>query len=195
MKEHFCLETEAVGNFSVRFKSGVDPDAAEALVRSTLALPERGVTVKTGEYLYGWHSTDIARDFLLFDIILALTLALAGLGVLNGQLLSALERGKELGVLKALGMSRAQVAGSVILESLVVGVVGGGLGAALGAAVIPVIVQALTVISGLPLPPVGPGVFLPLGWAGAIVVAVLAGLYPIWRMNRNDAIAAVRLGG
>ena len=28
-----------------------------------------------------------------------------------------------------------------------------------------------------------------------ILVGVLAGLYPIWRMNRNDAIAAVRLGG
>ncbi len=195
MKEQFCLETEQVGSFSVRFADGTDPDAAEALVRSTLALPARGVTVKTGEFLYWWHSTDIARDFLLFDIILALTMALAGLGVLNGQLLSALERGKELGVLKALGMSRAQVAGSVLLESLVVGVVGGGLGAALGAAVIPVIVQALTVISGLPLPSVGPGIWLPLGWGGAIVVGVLSGLYPIWRMNRNDAIAAVRLGG
>jgi len=195
MKEQFCLETERVGSFSVRFPDGSDPAEAEALVRTTLALPERGVTVKTGEYLYGWHSSDIARDFILFDIILALTMALAGLGVLNGQLLSALERGKELGVLKALGMSRGQVAGSVLLESLVVGVVGGGLGAALGAAVIPVTVQALTVISGLSLPPVGPGIWLPLGWGGAVLVGVLAGVYPIWRMNRNDAIAAVRLGG
>lgn len=115
--------------------------------------------------------------------------------MLNGQLLSALERSKELGVLKALGMSWQQVFGSVMLESLVVGVVGGALGAALGAAVIPVVVQALTRISGLPLPVAGPGIFLPLGFAGAVAVSLAAGLYPVWRMHRNDAIAAVRLGG
>ncbi|NUP97413.1 MAG: ABC transporter permease [Planctomycetaceae bacterium] len=195
MKELFCLDTTEVSNFSVRFRDGTDLDDAEAIVRATLELPDRGVTVKTGAYLYWWHSTDIARDFLLFDIILALTLALAGLGVLNGQLLSALERSKELGVLKALGMSWQQVFGSVMLESLVVGVVGGALGAALGAAVIPVVVQALTVISGLPLPVAGPGIFLPLGFAGAVLVSLAAGLYPVWRMHRNDAIAAVRLGG
>ena len=38
---------------------------------------------------------DLKRDFVLFDIIFLLTAILAGLGVLNGQLLAALERKKE----------------------------------------------------------------------------------------------------
>ena len=132
---------------------------------------------------------------MLFDIILALTVILAGLGVLNGQLLSALERAKELGVLKALGTTRRQVAGIVLLESSVVGLIGGGLGAALGSLLGPFIVSALRVMSGLDLPQRGAGLYAPAAWIGAVLVALLAGLYPIWRMNRADAIAAVRTGG
>lgn len=195
MRELYCIDTAQVGTFAVRFRPDIDEVQAEGIVRTALGIGPGEGSIETGAYLYWWHSTDIGRDFVLFDIIIALTMALAGLGVLNGQLLSALERSKELGVLKALGMSRGQVAGHVVLESLVTGVVGGAIGALLGTAVIPVIVQALQTISGLPLPDVGPGWYLPAGLLGAIVVALLAGLYPIWRMNRNDAIAAVRLGG
>jgi putative ABC transport system permease protein len=194
MEKLFCIDTEVASTIAVRFADGTPAREAETIVRTALSLAPGSSAgrIETGEYLYDWHSSDIGRDFLLFDIIIALTLALAGMGVLNGQLLSALERSKELGVLKALGTSRAQIAGHVLLESLVVGAVGGGLGAALGAGVVPVIVEALTVISGLPLPAAGAGWFVALGWGGAIAVTLLAGIYPIWRMNRNDAIAAVR---
>jgi len=117
------------------------------------------------------------------------------LGVLNGQLLSALERAKELGVLKALGTTRRQIAGMVLLESAVVGLLGGGLGVLLGSLLSPFIVEALQVISGLPLPQRGSGVNALWAWLGAVGVSLLAGVYPVWRMNRADAIAAVRTGG
>lgn len=196
MRELFCVETDSVGAFAVRFPEGFDQGEAESIVRTAMGLaPQSGAgVVESGAFLYDWHSKDIARDFVLFDIIILLTVLLAALGVLNGQLLSALERAKELGVLKALGTSRAQIAGHVLLESAIVGGIGGGLGALLGAGLTPVIVRALRVVSGLPLPHAGPGWWLLIGWSGAIVVALLAGLYPIWRMNRGDAVAAVRTG-
>jgi ABC-type lipoprotein release transport system permease subunit len=156
MERLFCIDTEVASSIAVRFADGTPQDEAETVVRTALSLaPGGGASIETGDYLYDWHSRDIGRDFVLFDVIIALTVALAGMGVLNGQLLSALERAKELGVLKALGTSRAQIAGHVLLESLVVGALGGALGAALGSAVVPVIVASLSVISGLPLPDVG----------------------------------------
>src|SRR2546427_8045325 len=96
-----------------------------------------------GRELLAAHLDDLTKDFLLFDCILGLTALLAGLGVLNGLLLSALERTKELGVLKALGTSRRQITGMVMCESAVVGLLGGLLGTALGAAMTPLIVRAL----------------------------------------------------
>ena len=74
------------------------------------------------------------RDFRLFDVLLLLTAVRAAVGVLNGLLLSGLERAGELGVLRALGASRAQVAGTVLVESALVGLAGGALGAGHGRA-------------------------------------------------------------
>ncbi|MEM7518211.1 MAG: ABC transporter permease, partial [Planctomycetota bacterium] len=125
-----------------------------------------------------------------------LSALLAGLGVLNGQLLAALERSKEMGVLKALGTRRSQIAGMVAIESVVIGVLGGGLGLVLGGALTPLVISALQALSGLPLPlrlASGP-FFLPACLLGAVLLCLLAGLYPAWRMNRMDAVRAVRAG-
>jgi putative ABC transport system permease protein len=197
MQKMFCMDTTLSSQVAVRFDDDVHP--GEMLVTTQTALAELFPTAKIkyrpGAELYEWHASDISRDFVLFDIIIGLTVLLAGLGVLNGQLLSALERAKELGVLKALGVTRRQIAGMVMLESGVVGLLGGGLGVGLGSLISPFIVEALQVISGLPLPLRGAGVYLAWGWAGAVIVTLAAGVYPVWRMNRADAIAAVRTGG
>ena len=153
-----------------------------------------GVRCESGLALLDFQVMDIGRDFVLFDILILLTAALAALGVLNGQLLAALERSKELGVLKALGTSRAQVAGMVLLESLVVGVIGGAIGVTLGAVMTPLIVGAIQDLAGLALPVRGAGLWLGGAFCGAALLALLAGLYPIWRMNRFDAVRAVRTG-
>jgi putative ABC transport system permease protein len=191
------MGTDKTTQVAVRFDDDVPPDEALVTTQTALAelFPKADIRYESGTELYDWHASDITRDFVLFDIIVALTVLLAGIGVLNGQLLSALERAKELGVLKALGVTRRQITGMVMLESAVVGLLGGGLGVALGSVLAPFIVEALQVLSGLPLPVRSAGPFLAWGWAGAVVVALIAGVYPVWRMNRADAIAAVRTGG
>jgi len=192
-KSYFCLDTDTTEYVALRLREGTDHLAAVAALRA--AFPDaRGLNFKHDDYIVAWHVEDITRDFRLFDIILGMTALLAGLGVLNGQLLAALERWKELGVLRALGMSRGQVAGMVLLESGVIGVVGGVSGAGLGALLTPVIVEALQTLSSLPLPHRTAGTWLAWSTAGAIAVTGLAACYPIWRMNRADAIRAVRTG-
>jgi len=197
MEDMFCMDTATTSEVAVQFTAETPTRDARIVVETAVAdlFPNARARIETGRELRDWHSADISRDFVLFDIIIALTVVLAGLGVLNGQLLSALERAKELGVLKALGTTRRQIAGMVLLESAVVGSLGGGLGVLLGSLLSPFIVQALQVISGLPLPQRGAGLHALWGWLGAIAVSLLAGAYPVWRMNRADAIAAVRTGG
>ena len=193
MRRYFCIDTEQVVNLAVRMEPGAD----HGVVRTALGelYPDERFTIQGGDYFFDWAVSDIARDFVLFDVILALTVALAGLGVLNGQLLAALERAREMGLLKALGTTRRQVAGAVLLESAVIGLLGGGLGVLVGASLVPVIVEALSVISDLPLPRPGAGPWLWQGLVGAVVIVLLAALYPVWRTNRLDAVAAVRAPG
>jgi hypothetical protein len=67
-----------------------------AAIRALYPADDR-VRYVTGAEVRRLHVEDVTRDFLVFDALLLLTAALAGLGVLNGQLLAALERVKEVG--------------------------------------------------------------------------------------------------
>ncbi|MFT5051122.1 MAG: putative ABC transport system permease protein [Chlamydiales bacterium] len=199
MSDAFCLGLTRVRDLVVRLGPGGDAGVVEAAVRDFLvgkATDEatQRVHFEVGADLRTQHVEDVDRDFVLFDILIGLTAALAALGVLNGQLLTALERSKEIGVLKALGTSRRQVAGMVLLEALVIGLAGGAVGCAMGAGLVPLVVKALEELAGLALPQLGAGPWVPLALAGSCLLTVLAGLYPIWRMNRFDAVRAVRTG-
>lgn len=193
VEEYWCHPTDMVTEVAVRVEPGTDPLVVEDAVHHFHG-GRRGIRVRTGAGVLRSHRADLRRDFFLFDVILLLTAALAGLGILNGQLLAALERSKELGVLQALGTSRGQLAGTVLLEALVVGLVGGLLGALLGLGLVPLAVEELRGRVGLDLPHVGPGPWLWVGLGGGVVVALLSALYPVWRTTRVDAVRAVRTG-
>ncbi len=196
MDRYFCLDATTTTRLAVRLRDGADPDVVQAAIFGKLpeGTPPDNMRFIQGREVLDYHVADISRDFLLFDIILGLTALLAAIGVLNGQLLAALERAKELGVLRALGTTRRQVAGMVLLESSVLGVTGGLLGLVFGSALTPIVVKALRMMSGLPLPHRSAGPYLAWCLLGALVVTALAGVYPIWRMNRLDAVRAVRTG-
>jgi len=198
LQRAFCVNAKIANEVAVRLAPDADRDIVSAATNAYLSehVPAgvQKVGFETGAQLIEHHVMDIDRDFILFDILIGLTAALAALGVLNGQLLAALERAKEIGVFKALGVTRRQVAGMVLLESTVVGLVGGTIGVALGSALGPVVVGALEDVAGLTLPQRSAGPWIVLAALGSVGLTVLAGLYPIWRMNRFDAVRAVRTG-
>ena len=206
MERYFCLDPERATSVAVRLGPPVDDGpggggggfhadfgAVEALIGEHFG---RGPQLRftTGADVLRLHLEDIERDFILFDLILGLTALLAALGVLNGLLLAALERAKEVGVLRALGATQGQIAASVLLESGLLGLAGGLVGLAVGLALTPVLVAALRALSGLELPlslAFAPG----LAAVGLSVgLGLLAGLYPILRTARMDPVRAVRTG-
>ena len=189
----FCLDVENVTDCAIVLAPGTDPEAVKAALRE-LAPPHVAIALSAGPALLQAHLEDLDRDFGLFDIILGLTALLSAVGVLNSLMLSALERAKELGVLRALGTSRRQIAGMVLAESAIVGVLGGLVGTALGALLTPVIVRALEGLSGLDIPKVTAGWWLLWVPLGSIALSLAASLFPIFRMNRIDPVAAVRTG-
>jgi len=194
MKQFFCLDLDHPSQLSVRLREGSDPGIVEAAVLELVGGAGQP-SFQSGEDLLELHATDIDEDFALFDLILLMTALLAALGVLNGQLLSALERSKELGVLRALGADSRQIGGMVWLESAVMGFFGAVLGLALGALLGPVIIRSLETLSGLGLPWVGAGWWNLITLVSAVAITVLAGAYPVWRMNRTDTVRAIRTGG
>jgi putative ABC transport system permease protein len=107
----------------------------------------------------------------------------------NTLALSVIERTREVGLLRAVGVSRAQLRWMITLESVVISVLGAALGVVLGlgfgvALMYAVRDQGLEVISV-------PGTQLALFLALALVIGVLAAVFPARRAARLDVLEAI----
>jgi putative ABC transport system permease protein len=134
--------------------------------------------------------TDQANQFLIIVyVLLALALFIAIIGVINTLLLSVYERTRELGLLRAVGMSRRQVRASVRWESVIISLIGTLTGLGIGLVFGWALVQALEDdgVSALSIP-TGQLVIM-------VLVAALAGvgaaLYPAFRAGRLNVLAAI----
>ncbi len=125
-----------------------------------------------------------------------IALLAASFGIVNTLLMSVQERTREIGLMKALGMSSGKVFGLFSMEAVVIGLMGSVVGIALGA-VTGVVGNNLLVngplsnVAGLSLYAVAPGSLLMI--AGLIVViAFVAGTLPAARAAKKDPIEALR---
>lgn len=120
--------------------------------------------------------------------LLALAIIIAIIGIVNTLGLSVLERTREIGLLRSIGMTRRQLRGTITLESVAIAVLGAVLGMALGliygVLLQQVLKEDLTVL------------FVPLGQlllfgAIAVVVGVLAAVIPAARASRLNVLDAI----
>jgi putative ABC transport system permease protein len=123
------------------------------------------------------------------SVLLVLSVLIAVLGIVNTLALSVLERTRELGLLRAVGMSRRQVKRMVRVESVVIAVFGGLLGLAVGAVFGTALQRALVNqgVTELAFP-----VRQLLGYLLlAAVAGVLAAWLPARRASRLNVLAAI----
>jgi putative ABC transport system permease protein len=121
--------------------------------------------------------------------LLGLAIVIAVLGIMNTLALSVIERTREVGLLRAVGMSRRQVRSMVRLEAVAIAVLGAVLGIGLGLAFGISLQHALTGqgIPVLSLPSLELGGFVVL----AALAGVLAAIIPARRAARMDVLRAV----
>nr|MBA2380922.1 ABC transporter permease [Chloroflexota bacterium] len=74
----------------------------------------------------------LSQVFGLFDALAIVAVVVAALGIVNTLTVSVLERVRELGVLRAAGMTRGQVRRTVVIEAGILGIIGSALGIATG---------------------------------------------------------------
>ncbi|MFD8985884.1 FtsX-like permease family protein, partial [Streptomyces sp. NPDC059564] len=130
-------------------------------------------------------SGDIGDQLNVFYALLSMALAIAALGIANTLAMSVLERGKEIGTLRALGVDRAGVTRMIRLEALLLGALGATLGTALGVFLGWALGRTLQEnVAGYTL--VLPWGRLALGVVIALAGALLASLWPAHRAARVD---------
>jgi putative ABC transport system permease protein len=172
----------------VELAPGTDTAAARTAVENALRdSPE--VAVATVDDF-------IAQQLQVFDIVLVFVQLLLGLamviavfGVINTLALSMIERTRELGMLRAVGMRRGQVMWMVTVESVVICVFGALLGVAVGVGLGVAVVEALRDdgFSELAFP------WPLMGWylIASVFVGLAAALVPAIRAARQNVLAAI----
>ena len=121
--------------------------------------------------------------------LLGLAIVIAVLGVVNTLALSVVERTREIGLLRAIGLGRRQLRRMIRLESVVIAVFGAILGLVLGL-VWGVCVQQVLALQGLTAFAV-PWATVVAVVVGSAVVGIVAALLPALRASRMNVLAAI----
>jgi putative ABC transport system permease protein len=116
----------------------------------------------------------------------AVALLVGGVGIANVMVISVIERRSEIGLRRALGATRRHIGAQFLTESLLLSALGGVAGALLGAAVTATYATSQGARIVVPPEAVGGGI------VAALLIGVVAGLYPALRAARLSPTEALR---
>ncbi|MGW7424075.1 ABC transporter permease [Streptomyces sp. NPDC054813] len=172
----------------VNHASGTSVDRLRANLERTLA-PYPQVQVRDqADYKKLVHD-QIAVLLYLVYALLGLAIVIAVLGVVNTLALSVVERTREIGLLRAIGLGRRQLRRMIRLESVVIAVFGAVLGLALGL-VWGVSTQQVLALQGMKALAIPWGTIVAVV-IGSAVVGIVAALLPALRASRMNVLAAI----
>ncbi len=172
----------------IKAAAGADLTAVRAGI-TDLAKPYVVVSVMDGEEFGDAMADQVNQMLVILYALLGLSIVIAVLGIVNTLALSISERTREIGLLRAVGLGRLQLATTVTIESVLTAVFGTVLGIGVGAglaAVMPT-VFADEGLSRLVIPWGPLGTLLGL----AVVVGAVAAVWPAVRAARMDVLEAI----
>jgi putative ABC transport system permease protein len=181
-RELLDLQEDAVSVLYVEATEASETGALAERIRTTVDEVDARSMEEWAD-VYG----DLSRTVDLFlGVITGFAVVVGAIGIANTMLMSVVERTSEIGVLRATGWSRGQVLRLIIVESAVLGTLGGVLGLGLGVAA-GNFIQRFVQVS-----PVFSLELCLLALTLAAVTGTFGGLYPAWRASRLDVVSALR---
>ncbi len=161
------------------------------------------VQVVTPKAVLNAISSIVSTIELFLTGISAISLLVAGVGIMNIMLTSLMERTREIGILKALGMFRRTVLAIFLNEALIIGLIGSAVGILLGVT-LAIGIDQFGLVSGLAsgtestflgeirIVPVFSPILIVYSFGFGVVVSIIFGLYPAWRAGKLTPVDALR---
>jgi putative ABC transport system permease protein len=164
---------------------GVTAASTAALNHVLASFPD--AKVQTEQQFISSQEASINSELNLLYILLALSIIVSLFGIVNTLVLTVFERTRELGMLRAIGMTRRQIRRMIRHESVVTALIGAALGIPLGIGLAALFERALrNVPFSVPWRPIV--VFV----IAAIVVGLLAAIFPARRASRLNILNALQ---
>jgi putative ABC transport system permease protein len=174
---------------NARDRSSAGVSGLVAAADRELAAPFPNATVRTRAGYVDAQENELDTFLNVFVALLLLSEVIALLGIVNTLFLSVYERTREIGLLRAVGMSRRQVRRMVRGESVVITLIGCALGVLIGLLWAWAVVSALSGhgITSVVVPPRDLLLFVVV----SAIAGFLAALLPAWRASRLDVLEAI----
>ena len=131
------------------------------------------------------------QAFALFDVLAMISIVVASLGVINTLTMNVIERTREIGMLRAIGMQRGQVVGMILAEAALMGIIGGMLGLGAGIVQAWVFLKAMVSMSGYRLDFILPQAGVVVAVGIALIVSQIAAVFPAIRATRTHILDAI----
>jgi putative ABC transport system permease protein len=181
---------QGVDRFTVRVSPGFPIQSVAASIESTFG-DRRNVSVQTTELFKNNVVSLMRSSFRLFDVLNLIGVIVGTLGVINTLIMNVIERQREIGGLRSLGMTRRQTTRMVLAESLAMGLIGAVYGLAFGYVVGEILVFGMNLLNGYDLEYVFTWEPYLIGALIALGISQLAALYPARRAARVNIVEAI----
>jgi putative ABC transport system permease protein len=149
------------------------------------------LVLESNQSLRGRIQKLMDQAFSMFDVMALISVVVGCLGIVNTLTMSVIERTQEIGMLRAIGTTRSQIVRMVLAEGMLMGILGGILGLFTGMILARIIFIGMTTMSGYQLTFVMPLEGIVFSFLGALVISLVAALFPARRAARVEILDAV----
>lgn len=172
----------------IKTKPGISEDAARAAIGMQTQDKGLGKLQSRNEYIDA-QSGQVNQILGLIYGLLFLSIIIAVVGIVITLLLSVFERKREIGLLRAVGMTKSQVRATVRWESVITSMLGAVVGVILGVGMGLVLIAVLadTGVSAFSLPVNETIVILILSF----IIGVIAAIYPAWKATKVNIMMSI----
>jgi putative ABC transport system permease protein len=175
----------------VRVRPGTDRESMRARLASAL-VGRYSLFVYDKEQIRRVSDDVLQQTVAVADIQVIIAIVIGFLGIVNSQLISVLQRTREIGLVRAVGMTRRQVARTVVIEGVLIALVGGVIGVVGGLVGGWLPLRLFTfAITGYQYPLVVPWRHVLLCLAVAVFVGFMASIVPARRAARLHILDAI----
>ncbi|MEM1366683.1 MAG: FtsX-like permease family protein [Cyanobacteria bacterium P01_H01_bin.15] len=181
-----------IASLGLFVKSGISVDAVVTQLRETFK-ERQDLVAQSNRNLRQGSLEIFDRTFAITGALRLLAVVVAFIGILSALMSLQLERTRELGILRANGMTPPQMWQLTLLETGIMGSLAGFFAMPLGYVLSWILIYVINVRSfGWTLQMQMQPSYFWQAWVVAVVAALLAGVYPAWRLSRMVVATAIR---
>lgn len=188
---HRWFSERGADRFTIKVAPGYSVEAVAEEIEARYN-KQRNISTQTTQVFKANIRDLVSQSFRLFDVLNVIGVLIGALGVINTLTMNVIERRREIGGLRSLGMESVQVLRMVLAESLAMGLIGGVYGLTFGFIIAQILVLGMNLMSGYDLDYMFTAWPFILGILIALFVSQVAALYPARGAAAVNIVEAIK---